>query len=334
MDTKNTWAKNTWVVVLAGGDGTRLKTLTTDAEGVTVPKQFWSLHGGPSLLQLALERARRLVPPERICVVIGARHQPWWEQQQASLADANVIVEPSNRGTAIGVLRAVLTIMSRDIDARIVFLPADQYVAQEVVLADALRHAIVEGAAGGRRLVLLGIEPSEPDPQLDYIIPGWPVHEGLFTVRRFIEKPVRAVAVRLLAQGGLWNSFIWVADGGPLRNLIARKYPLIVAALSLAVLATRGAAPRCDEIRRLYDRLQSIDFSRDVLSDASECLLVRRVPTCGWSDLGTLPRVFAALRVTPQRAPGPLAGISTRSLLDAVTARESEWREEATHIEW
>ena len=44
----------TWVVVLAGGEGSRLRSLTTTAAGMTVPKQFCSLYGGRSLLQEAL----------------------------------------------------------------------------------------------------------------------------------------------------------------------------------------------------------------------------------------------------------------------------------------
>ena len=114
---------HTWVVVLAAGDGTRLKALTTDPDGVAVPKQFWSLSGGPSLLELALERARRVVSPERICVVIGARHQAWWNSLQASVANENVFVEPRNRGTAIGVLLAVLTIVARDARASFSYRP-------------------------------------------------------------------------------------------------------------------------------------------------------------------------------------------------------------------
>lgn len=42
----------TWAVVLAAGDGSRLARLTTDAAGNSVPKQFCSLDGRASLLAL------------------------------------------------------------------------------------------------------------------------------------------------------------------------------------------------------------------------------------------------------------------------------------------
>ena len=204
------------------------------------------------------------------------------------------------------------------------------YVAQEAVLAGALRRAMTEVAACAQRMILIGIDPEEPDPELGYIVPGWPVHDGgLFTVRRFIEKPPRVAAERLLAQGGVWNSFIWVAHGRALRDLIAFKYPDVVAAL---LCATRAAGMPSVELTALYERLQPLDFSRDVLSDVTERLLVRRVPSCGWSDLGTPRRVLAALRVAPRRVRAQLTKRFTRSLLDAA-ARLPEWHEEIGYLD-
>jgi hypothetical protein len=37
---------NTWAIVLAAGEGSRLRSLTTTALGVAIPKQFCSLKGG------------------------------------------------------------------------------------------------------------------------------------------------------------------------------------------------------------------------------------------------------------------------------------------------
>ena len=45
---------DTWAIVLAGGDGTRLQSLTDDGAGNAVPKQFCSLNGSESLTAQAL----------------------------------------------------------------------------------------------------------------------------------------------------------------------------------------------------------------------------------------------------------------------------------------
>ena len=73
--------RHTWACpALAGGDGSRLRHLTTTAEGVTVPKQFCSLRGGPSLLREALERAKLVARRDRICTIVAAQHRHWWRR--------------------------------------------------------------------------------------------------------------------------------------------------------------------------------------------------------------------------------------------------------------
>jgi len=87
----------TWAVVLAGGYGTRLSSLTTDAEGVVIPKQFCSLDGRRSLLQVAIEQTEAHVPRERVIAVVAAEHRRWWEPQVAALKEENVVVQPCSR---------------------------------------------------------------------------------------------------------------------------------------------------------------------------------------------------------------------------------------------
>jgi hypothetical protein len=47
---------------------------------------------------------------------------------------------------------------------------------------------------------------------------------------------------------------------------------------------------------RLYADLESLDFSRDVLERHEQVLQVLRVPSCGWTDLGTPKRVEETIR--------------------------------------
>src|SRR5512144_3281246 len=65
---------HTWALVLAGGEGRRMRHLTVTAAGVSVPKQFCSLGRGPSLLHAALQRARAVAPPARIVVTVSEEH--------------------------------------------------------------------------------------------------------------------------------------------------------------------------------------------------------------------------------------------------------------------
>src|SRR5437762_5691423 len=131
----------TWAVVLAAGEGSRLRALTTTSSGIAVPKQFCSLRGGASLLEEALQRAAAVARIERISTVVAEQHADWWCRSLAGLPPANVFVQPQNRGTALGILLALLHIFERDPHARVVILPADHHVGVEPVLARALGQA-------------------------------------------------------------------------------------------------------------------------------------------------------------------------------------------------
>src|SRR6187549_3062564 len=95
--------RSRWSVVLAGGRGTRLASLTTVA-GETVPKQYCSLAGGPSMLRRAIWRAEAIAGRDRVLVVVTAAQRRWWESELRDVAPCNVLVQPVDRGTAAGVL--------------------------------------------------------------------------------------------------------------------------------------------------------------------------------------------------------------------------------------
>jgi mannose-1-phosphate guanylyltransferase len=287
--------QRTWALVLAAGDGTRLASLTTDASGRSVPKQFCSLNGGRSLLEDALHRARRIVPRDRLCAIVAADHRRYWQRTLWALPASNVIVQPRNCGTANGILLAVLSILERDPLARIVFLPADHHVRDESALGGSLREAATLLTRNPDGLALIGIEPEEADPELGYIVPGARLRDGTRAVERFVEKPEVNVARQLLAGGALWNSFIFAAGGPALIGMLRERMADAVDAMATALArdARLGTRTALDE---LYRDLPLIDFSRGVVQSAEAQLRVITAPACGWSDLGTPKRVADALK--------------------------------------
>lgn len=284
-------AGNRWALVLAGGEGSRLQSLTTLASGLAVPKQFCSFGGGSSLLHDALMRASAVAPPERTCAIVSEHHARWWQSLPMSLPEANLIVQPRNRGTAVGILLPLLQILHRDPNASLMVLPSDHYVRNEGLLANSLRSAMREVECRSDRIVLLGLTPEEADPELGYIVP---MGEGGSTARevsQFIEKPSAASANALIERGGLWNSFIFAANGRTLLRAFEARCPDVVANLWEALTSHGDEATRRRNLAAVYERLPCLDFSRDVLETSLRYLTVAAVPPCGWSDLGTPRRV-------------------------------------------
>jgi mannose-1-phosphate guanylyltransferase len=295
---------NTWALVLAAGEGSRLRALTTAPSGTSIPKQFCSLDGGPSLLHEALCRALTVAPLRQTCAVVAEQHRRWWQDALGSLPAENVIVQPQNRGTAIGILLPLLHILSRDLEASVVLLPSDHYVREETLLTSGMRDALECLRGRYHESVLLGLKPEDPDPELGYIVPGATDGHGAFRVARFVEKPSPAIARELIAAGGLWNAFIVVSTALALLELFLARIPDIVHAMRAAqerdATADRiGRAAMAD----LYNRLPILDFSRDIVAGQESAFRTRPVPPCGWSDLGTPKRVADALSRCPRPAP-------------------------------
>lgn len=237
---------------MAAGEGRRLRSITTDRRGRSIPKQFCSLDGGESLLQLAFRRAAQVTPARRLTTIVAAQHEHWWRAETTLMPESNVVVQPDNRGTAIGVLTPLLCIYALDPSARVVLLPSDHFVADEQVLGRALHHAVAHATRQPEKVVLLGIVPDEPDTGFGWILPERHGGSEALAVRRFVEKPPAPVAQELMRHGGLWNSFILVANAVTLLELFDRRLPREVAVLWRALSRDLSVAQRPGDLAHTY----------------------------------------------------------------------------------
>lgn len=278
-----------WVVVLAGGAGRRLEALTTDSRGSRVPKQYCALRGERSLLQMALARAERLVPADRVVAVVQRDHRSWWLHELADLPPENVLAQPRDLGTGIGLLLALLEIRRRDPRAQVAFLPADHYLAREDLFAAGVGSAFEQSCGRPGAVVLLGVAHPLPDVELGWIVPGGEpsrLQEGeARPVASFREKPSKVEARELVERGALANCFVGAGRLDAHLDLFAATCPEVVEGLGPLC----GGAGRADAARlaAAYERLPRLDLSRDVLAPACERLVVLALPDVGWTDLGT-----------------------------------------------
>ncbi|MCP5145458.1 MAG: NTP transferase domain-containing protein [Gammaproteobacteria bacterium] len=288
-----------WAVVLAAGSGTRLAEMTTDESGRAIPKQYCSINGRTALLLDAIARAHAHVPLARILVVVDSSHAAFWRALDLGIPQSNVIVQPENRGTAIGVLLATLHIHRREPDAVAFFLPADHYVAQEHVLSTSVDEAIAKLASGGTdNLLLLGMTPDRADPELGYIVPSCAAQHGLQPIQRFCEKPAAPLAAQLIKAGARINTFIFGGRAAMILRLLARRAPMAYRYLRNSLSRVNWTPEAHPALHATYRNLSSIDLSRDILEGEESSLALVEVPACGWSDLGTPSRIADCLGIT------------------------------------
>ena len=93
-----------WGIVLAGGDGTRVRDFLRQCCGGRGIKQFCAVIGQRSMLEHTLACIERLIPRERTLVVVSQDHRAEATPQLAHWPPENIIWQPMNRDTAPGVL--------------------------------------------------------------------------------------------------------------------------------------------------------------------------------------------------------------------------------------
>lgn len=265
-----------WVVVLAGGEGTRIRSLTRAPDGTPVPKQFCRLRDGMSLFHRAVARGLALTTGARIVPVVRAQHRHWWERDLGGLSPEILISQRECRGTGYAVYRAVLEVARRDPNAVVLVLPSDHVVDDEPRYRASMARLCEEARADPERMVLLGIAVEEPDAEYGWILPAATAEHGTRRVLSFVEKPTLEQAEALRQRGALVNALVMAATAGPLLALFELCLP------DLAADHANGGPER---------KRSGWDFSRDFLAHTTSWQRVLETPSFGWCDLGTPVRL-------------------------------------------
>lgn len=287
-----------WGVLLAGGDGTRLQSLTAAIEGDTRPKQFCRLLGEESLLTQTRWRIRPLFDPDKVIAAVTKKHERFYSRELNDVPQTAIIVQPENRGTGVAIAITVLMLRDLDPEAIVVALPCDHHYSDEAAFLTVLQAAIGVVRRGSDAIVLLGAEATHPETEYGWIEPVPALANGTgyapARVRQFWEKPPLAIARDLQRRRCLWNTFVTVGRVSTLIDVLCQAAPNAMLALAAGI--------RENDLDSCYRSIPSIDFSRDVLASQPERLLVIRDAVSGWTDLGNPERVFDTLareRIAP-----------------------------------
>ncbi len=279
-----------YALIMAGGGGARLWPASRSA----LPKQFISLFGKRSLLQIAFDRIVPLIPPERVLVVTGRRYAETIREQLPELAAENVIVEPAGRNTAPAIGLGAIHLRRRDPNAVMAVLTADHIMHEEETFRVALAAAGREANSG--RILTMGITPAGPETGYGYIERGDRLESGehdkqtIFHVNSFREKPDRATAEHFVNSGRFfWNSgmFIWrVSD---VLAEMRQQLPDLSAALT-EIEAALGTPQQEQVTDRVWSTIIPISIDYGVMENAKNVAVLPVDP--GWRDVGSWNAVY------------------------------------------
>ena len=261
-----------WIVVLAGGIGSRFWPLSTPER----PKQLLALVTEKPLLQDAFDRLSPMADSQHMLVLTNAELVKPVRKLLPTLPRENIIAEPRPAGTAAALTWAARTIEARDdANATMISVHADWAIGNDEKFRDILEQG-EKHAQKTHALVTVGVVPTRPDTGFGYIQPEDPKKETS-PVKRFVEKPDLQTAQKLRADGYLWNSGIFIWTVGDFLSEVRQHAVELKKAMSL------GEDADASEFFSSVAKPVSVDNA--VLERSRNVAVLRG--DFGWDDVGT-----------------------------------------------
>jgi mannose-1-phosphate guanylyltransferase len=280
-----------YAVIMAGGAGTRLWPMSRTGKPKQLLRFIPGAAGEParSLLQIAAQRLRGLVEPQRVYVCTGAAYSQQVLEDLPLLPAEQLLGEPMGRDTvnAVGFSAAVLA--KRDPEASFAVLTAD-HIIEPVETFQALMNVGFDAAEKHpETLVTFGITPTFPATGFGYVQRGAEMADGpgVFKVESFKEKPSEETAKQYVATGTYaWNSGMFIWKARTILEQIRQHLPAAHAGL-MKIAEAWGTLRQEEVLRAVYPTLPKVSIDIAVMEKAPSVATIA-MPV-KWLDVGSWP---------------------------------------------
>jgi mannose-1-phosphate guanylyltransferase/mannose-1-phosphate guanylyltransferase/mannose-6-phosphate isomerase len=271
-----------FAILLAGGKGTRLWPLSREL----LPKQFATIGGPDSLIQITIKRLLPIINIENLRIVCGESHYHEIKRHMEDISipsEDKIIKEPCGRNTAPAILLAVLNILRMHDDAIALIFPADHMVSNLSKFQSSVIAAVKLAKADF--IVTMGIKPTYPETDYGYIEGGDRVNEDALTINRFIEKPDKKTAEKYIQKGNFfWNSGMFAFKSSVILEEFKAYQPDLLK--SILGMVSNGGVSSGEE----YKKIPAISFDYAIMERTKRGAVIPS--DFGWSDIGSWKSLY------------------------------------------
>ena len=187
-------------VIICGGAGTRLFPESKD----NLPKQFVDF-GKWTMFQRTLERINSSIYlPPIISTNIKYLSLVKKYLKKYEIKKYNIVLEPQKKNTAPAILATSL-LKNIKSSQPIIYLPSDQLIEDKIKFNLAVKKNAKR--IKYKDIFIFGVKPTHPSDQYGYFSRKYKSIE----VSKFIEKPNKNFAKKLIKKGALWNAGIFLS---------------------------------------------------------------------------------------------------------------------------
>ena len=289
---------NHWGIILAGGEGQRMRPFIQKWLGYPKPKQYCAFVGKRSMLQHTWDRADQTSPPEHKVTIIDKSHRQEIFRQLEVQTKGCILIQPKNCDTAAGIFLALTYINHWDPNAIVTIYPSDHFIAPHRKFNRMVRETVSAVRRVRERVILLGAIPNSPEGEYGWIRPGQvlagnprvPIH----AVEEFVEKPDEQTVQALSQKGGIWNTMIVTAYGQRLWALGEQWCPDMLS-LFQRLQKTIGTPQETLTLEKIYQEMPQQNFSKNFLERIVTHLAIMELQGILWSDWGRPERIIETL---------------------------------------
>lgn len=273
-----------YIVIMAGGKGTRLWPMSRDKK----PKQLQKLIGHTTMIQDTFARASKIVPTKNIYISTNSVYQKEIKRQLPKLPQKNFIIEPIAKNTAPAIGLIAATIAKRDPKAIITTIASDHAVEKTKNFISSIKACQETVKKNINMIGTIGIVPNCAHTGFGYIERGKELTKikklNIYHVKKFVEKPDKKTAQKYVKSGNFyWNASYFTFNVKIILKYFKKYEPLIYKSIN-KIYKDIDTKNMSATISKEFKRIKELAF--DYLIEKLSTVFI--VPAdLGWDDIGS-----------------------------------------------